>query len=38
VSVHVSEAYVTTGLMRVRYVLIFVLLFSNFDFKSFAFA
>jgi hypothetical protein len=37
-SVQVSEAYVTTGLMRVSCILIFVLLFNNIDFKSFAFA
>jgi hypothetical protein len=33
VTVQVSEAYATTGLMRVRYIIIFILLFNNFDFK-----
>jgi hypothetical protein len=35
--VHVSEAYVATGLIRINYTLIFVLYFNSFDFKSVAF-
>jgi hypothetical protein len=35
-SVQVSEVKVTTVLMGVRYILIFVFLFSSFDFKNVA--